>query len=189
MPPPCIHTRDPAGSARSHHATILPPAGTPHKPPAPEAPPRDQGFPPSPLTLPHHPPILLSPSVGAWRSLASALQWGCRGRRFESSRPDHFYLQSNSHLAMNPYSGATGVEGFIGFDLSRMVVPRSRDERSCPGSGPSLPVTRGLGAPERASTSAEFVAVARPLATWTMDWPRPRRGDGRWRCTLVRCAR
>ena len=26
--------------------------------------------------------------VGAWRSLASALEWGSRGRRFESCRPD-----------------------------------------------------------------------------------------------------
>ena len=31
------------------------------------------------------------PSVGAWRSLASALQWGGRGRRFESARPDQFF--------------------------------------------------------------------------------------------------
>ena len=29
-------------------------------------------------------------TVGAWRSLDSALQWGCRGRRFKSSRPDQF---------------------------------------------------------------------------------------------------
>ena len=36
-------------------------------------------------------PYSYRPSVGAWRSLASALQWGCRGRRFESSRPDHFF--------------------------------------------------------------------------------------------------
>ncbi len=28
--------------------------------------------------------------VGAWRSLASALPWGGRGRRFKSSRPDQF---------------------------------------------------------------------------------------------------
>ena len=27
-------------------------------------------------------------SSGAWRSPASALQWGCKGRRFESDRPD-----------------------------------------------------------------------------------------------------
>jgi hypothetical protein len=27
-------------------------------------------------------------SFGAWRSLASALAWGARGRRFESCRPD-----------------------------------------------------------------------------------------------------
>jgi len=27
-------------------------------------------------------------SIGAWRSPASALAWGARGRRFESSRPD-----------------------------------------------------------------------------------------------------
>ena len=29
--------------------------------------------------------------VGAWRSLASALEWGSRGRRFKSSRPDQIY--------------------------------------------------------------------------------------------------
>ncbi len=27
-------------------------------------------------------------SIGAWRSLASALDWGSRGRRFKSCRPD-----------------------------------------------------------------------------------------------------
>jgi hypothetical protein len=31
-------------------------------------------------------------TVGAWRSLVSALHWGCRGRWFESSRPDQFLL-------------------------------------------------------------------------------------------------
>jgi uncharacterized protein (DUF433 family) len=41
------------------------------------------------LTAPPARPYDLAPSVGAWRSMASALQWGCRGRRFESSRPDH----------------------------------------------------------------------------------------------------
>ncbi len=30
--------------------------------------------------------------IGAWRSPASALAWGARGRRFESSRPDLFYI-------------------------------------------------------------------------------------------------
>ena len=39
-------------------------------------------------------PALLGPSgfggnpSGAWRSLVSALDWGSRGRKFESSRPD-----------------------------------------------------------------------------------------------------
>ena len=28
--------------------------------------------------------------IGPWRSLASALAWGARGREFESRRPDHF---------------------------------------------------------------------------------------------------
>jgi hypothetical protein len=28
--------------------------------------------------------------IGAWRSLASALQWGCRGPGFKSRRPDFF---------------------------------------------------------------------------------------------------
>jgi hypothetical protein len=28
-------------------------------------------------------------SVGAWRSMVSALPWGGRGPRFESGRPDH----------------------------------------------------------------------------------------------------
>ena len=27
---------------------------------------------------------------GTWRSLVSVLDWGSRGRRFKSSRPDHF---------------------------------------------------------------------------------------------------
>src|SRR5690349_1870490 len=31
------------------------------------------------------------PMVGAWRSLVSALDWGSRGRWFESSRPDQLY--------------------------------------------------------------------------------------------------
>ena len=31
---------------------------------------------------------------GAWRSLASALEWGSRGRRFESCRPDFFPKQA-----------------------------------------------------------------------------------------------
>jgi hypothetical protein len=30
----------------------------------------------------------LNKSIGAWRSPASALAWGARGRRFKSSRPD-----------------------------------------------------------------------------------------------------
>ncbi len=28
--------------------------------------------------------------IGTWRSLVSALAWGARGRRFKSSRPDHW---------------------------------------------------------------------------------------------------
>jgi hypothetical protein len=31
---------------------------------------------------------LLHGGFGAWRSLASALDWGSRGRRFKSCRPD-----------------------------------------------------------------------------------------------------
>ena len=33
-------------------------------------------------------------SIGAWRSLASALDWGSRGRRFKSCRPDVCSLMS-----------------------------------------------------------------------------------------------
>jgi putative endonuclease len=32
--------------------------------------------------------LFKSKKRGAWRSLASALEWGSRGRRFESDRPD-----------------------------------------------------------------------------------------------------
>ena len=31
---------------------------------------------------------MLALPIGAWRSPASALAWGARGRRFKSSRPD-----------------------------------------------------------------------------------------------------
>ncbi len=31
--------------------------------------------------------------IGAWRSLASALAWGARGRGFKSRRPDQFKVQ------------------------------------------------------------------------------------------------
>jgi hypothetical protein len=46
----------------------------------------------------HHRTYPPRPSVGAWRSLASALQWGCRGRRFESSRPDHFSIRCRDKI-------------------------------------------------------------------------------------------
>ncbi len=32
---------------------------------------------------------------GAWRSPASALAWGARGRRFKSSRPDHKQIRND----------------------------------------------------------------------------------------------
>ena len=35
---------------------------------------------------------LLADGFGAWRSLASALDWGSRGRRFKSCRPDWLVL-------------------------------------------------------------------------------------------------
>ena len=34
------------------------------------------------------------PGIGAWRSLASALDWGSRGRRFKSCRPDYLAKQA-----------------------------------------------------------------------------------------------
>ena len=41
------------------------------------------------LTLPDFPnPAIITLAIGAWRSPASALAWGARGRRFKSSRPD-----------------------------------------------------------------------------------------------------
>ena len=35
-------------------------------------------------------------SIGAWRSLASALDWGSRGRRFKSCRPDSPWITGRS---------------------------------------------------------------------------------------------
>ena len=35
-------------------------------------------------------------SIGAWRSPVSALVWETRGRRFKSSRSDHFYRYFNT---------------------------------------------------------------------------------------------
>ena len=42
-------------------------------------------------------------SVGAWRSLASALEWGSRGRRFKSARPDQPSLKLR--LVNQPITG------------------------------------------------------------------------------------
>ena len=39
-------------------------------------------------------------SIGAWRSPVSALVWETRGRRFKSSRSDHFYRYFNITLAV-----------------------------------------------------------------------------------------
>ena len=36
---------------------------------------------------------IISACFGAWRSPASALAWGARGRRFESSRPDRINMK------------------------------------------------------------------------------------------------
>ena len=49
---------------------------------------------------------------GAWRSLASALEWGSRGRRFESCRPDFFPRQALWRERQRAFS-------IQGFDLSR----------------------------------------------------------------------
>ena len=47
------------------------------------------------LILPKH-KIRICCYIGAWRSLASARDWGSRGRRFKSCRPDFSGKPKNS---------------------------------------------------------------------------------------------
>ncbi len=46
---------------------------------------------------------------GAWRSLASALDWGSRGRRFKSCRPDFFGPASAGRIHMPELSRFYGL--------------------------------------------------------------------------------
>jgi hypothetical protein len=50
---------------------------------------------------------------GAWRSLASALDWGSRGRRFKSCRPDFGLIASPSARVRR------GAFVFVGNELHR----------------------------------------------------------------------
>ena len=38
---------------------------------------------------------------GVWRSLVSALHWGCKGRGFESRHPDHFPIDGIDRDKLN----------------------------------------------------------------------------------------
>ena len=49
-------------------------------------------------------------SIGAWRSPASALAWGARGRRFKSSRPDREYEKSPAGRAIL-FFGSPVIDG------------------------------------------------------------------------------
>ena len=44
-------------------------------------------------------------SLGAWRSPASALAWGARGRRFKSSRPDWLGEPPKNTVIWSRYGG------------------------------------------------------------------------------------
>jgi hypothetical protein len=68
-------------------------------------------------------------SVGAWRSPVSALQWGCRGRRFESVRPDH------RHAAPDEEHGCGSWESRAGAALLPFPAP----EHACSERGPAYP--------------------------------------------------
>ena len=52
---------------------------------------------------------LPSGGFGAWRSLASALDWGSRGRRFKSCRPDWLIaLRNQGQLDLPTFGSAQG---------------------------------------------------------------------------------
>src|SRR6185503_6887062 len=68
------------------------------------------------LTPPERPLYNLCPfSFGAWRSLASALAWGARGRRFKSCRPDQSECRARR---------ATNRGARVGRSALIAVVPR-----------------------------------------------------------------
>jgi hypothetical protein len=52
---------------------------------------------------------------GAWRSLASALDWGSRGRRFKSCRPDFWEsLENKAYRYLSTVGSAFGKRPVIG---------------------------------------------------------------------------
>ncbi len=64
-------------------------------------------------------------SFGAWRSPASALQWGCKGRRFESDRPDQIKKPLNwrfIYLIADEFPGCSTIPNkFLGLLVDRIV--------------------------------------------------------------------
>jgi hypothetical protein len=47
--------------------------------------------------------------IGLWRSLASALAWGARGREFKSPQPDQY--SSKTYRVYTPSFTRSGVRG------------------------------------------------------------------------------
>ena len=66
--------------------------------------------------------------VGAWRSLVSALDWGSRGRWFESSRPDQLFLGRGAQRAPRTVS--------LGHD-HRPSAPPAHERRRRPRGRPA----------------------------------------------------
>src|SRR4029077_10938360 len=74
-------------------------------------------------------------SIGAWRSPVSALVWETRGRRFKSSRSDHFYRYFNCmppvrHSVMVHTRDPAAIKGTVRTTNSK---PLPRRRHSQPG--------------------------------------------------------
>src|SRR6266496_4357222 len=77
--------------------------------------------------------------IGAWRSPASALAWGARGRRFKSSRPDRQRLSKES----------------LSFKQADVSSQGGRCKSSRPDTGLTITVERSIdGAAFAACTNA-----------------------------------
>ena len=86
-----------------------------------------------------------SPSAGsgAWRSLASASEWGSEGRRFESSRPDNGRPDVEKSY-VGPSLCARRTETRVRdvcatVDLPAVIPPTSPTSWSSTGQGPAVP--------------------------------------------------
>ncbi len=70
-------------------------------------------------------------SFGPWRSLASALAWGARGREFESRRPDQGFLRLTAVFGDGPEIAVdVFVDAILQGSKRRGSTPKARSSRT-----------------------------------------------------------